>query len=116
MSFLGRALPFVLLAVAAGCSAQPAEEGAAATESNLDQADTTPADGPLTPDATFGTNGAVTLTGPSAAISAAKRADGSIGVLGNKGSAASLTHSEVRSLPCSPAPSPWTVIRARPVM
>jgi hypothetical protein len=91
MSFLGRVLPFVLLAVAAGCTAQPADEAASASESNLDQADTPPADGPLTPDATFGTNGAITLTGPSAAISAAKRADGSIGVLGNKGSAASLT-------------------------
>lgn len=94
MSFLGRALPLGLVSVmafAAGCSAQPADEAASASEANLDQGDTPPADGPLAPDATFGTNGAVTLTGPSAAISAAKRADGSIGVLGNKGAAGSLT-------------------------
>lgn len=94
MSFLGRGLPFLVLglgvAFAAGCSAQPADEAASSSEANLDQ-DTPPADGPLAPDATFGKGGSLTLTGPSVSISAAKRADGSIGVLGNKGSAASLT-------------------------
>ncbi|MFO0742914.1 MAG: delta-60 repeat domain-containing protein [Labilithrix sp.] len=94
MSSLGRAaghvLPLLLLAVAAGCSARPADEVSSATESNLDEGDTAPGDGPLAPDATFGTNGSLTLPG-SVAISAARRTDGSIGVLGSKGPAAALT-------------------------
>lgn len=93
MSFFGRlgGLLLPLLILSAGCSAQATDEETTATESNLDESDATPPAGPLAPDPSFGTNGALTLTGPKVAISAAKRADGSIGVLGESDSLTMLT-------------------------
>lgn len=96
MLSLGRALtdrllPLLLLSVVAGCTADSTEDTSSASESNLDEGETAPPEGPLTPDATFGSGGLLALSGPNVAISAAKRADGSIAVLGGRGASASLT-------------------------